>query len=203
MRYLPLVSVLCAALISGCGGSGSGSDTTPNRNNGGGNNNVNYDGPAPRNADVSAFKIYIWNNLVSEQRCGACHRDQQPAFLQTGDINQAYSAANPLINLNQPASSQMVQKVAGGHNCWESDPQFCADQISTWISAWAGESLGLGGGTTELEEPPIKDPGNSKNFPQDPSLFQTHVYPLLDDHCSDCHQSDANTPQGPYLPRMT
>ena len=148
MRYLPLVSVLCAALISGCGGSGSGSDTTPNRNNGGGNNNVNYDGPAPRNADVSAFKIYIWNNLVSEQRCGACHRDQQPAFLQTGDINQAYSAANPLINLNQPASSQMVQKVAGGHNCWESDPQFCADQISTWISAWAGESLGLGGGTT-------------------------------------------------------
>ena len=199
MRYLPLVSALLAALISGCGGSSSGSDTTPNVNNAGGNNNVNYDGPAPRNADVSAFKIYIWNNMVSEQRCGACHRDQQPAFLQTGDINQAYAAANPLIDLNQPASSQMVQKVAGGHNCWESDSQFCADQISTWISAWAGESLGLGGGTTELEEPPIKDPGNSKNFPQDPSLFQTHVYPLLDDHCSDCHQSDANTPQGPYL----
>ena len=59
--------------------------------------------------------------------------------------------------------------------------------------------LGLGGGTTELEAPEHKDPGNSKNFPQDPSLFQTHVYPLLDEHCSDCHQSDANTPQGPYL----
>ena len=118
MRYLPLVSALLAALISGCGGSSSGSDTTPNVNNAAGNNNVNYDGPAPRNADVSAFKIYIWNNMVSEQRCGACHRDQQPAFLQTSDINQAYAAANPLINLNQPASSQMVQKVAGGHNCW-------------------------------------------------------------------------------------
>lgn len=198
MRYFVITSALLAALLTGCGGSGSGADTQSNPNTGG-EGNVNYNGPAPRNADVSAFKIYIWNNLVDEQRCGACHRDQTPAFVQTGDINQAYAAANPLINLNQPAASQMVQKVAGGHNCWESDPQFCADQISTWISAWAGESIGLGGGTTELEEPPIKDPGNSKNFPADPTLFQTHVYPLLDDYCSDCHQSDASTPQAPYI----
>ncbi|WP_231883973.1 hypothetical protein, partial [Alcanivorax sp. HI0044] len=60
-----------------------------------GDSGVNYTGPAPRNADTSAFKIYIWNNLVSEQRCGACHRNQQPAFVQTGDINAAYAAANP------------------------------------------------------------------------------------------------------------
>ena len=198
MRYPVLATTLLAALLTGCGGSGSGADTQPNPNTGS-DSGVSYNGPAPRNADVSAFKIYIWNNLVDAQRCGACHRNQPPAFVQTGDINQAYAAANPLINLNQPAASQMVQKVAGGHNCWESDPQFCADQISTWISAWAGESIGLGGGTTDLEEPPIKDPGNSKNFPADPTLFQTHVYPLLDDYCSDCHQSDASTPQAPYI----
>ena len=198
MRYPVVISALLATFLTGCGGSGSGADTQNNPNTGG-EGNVNYNGPAPRNADVSAFKIYIWNNLVDEQRCGACHRNQPTAFVQTGDINLAYAAANPLINLNQPAASQMVQKVAGGHNCWESDPQFCADQISTWISAWAGESIGLGGGTTELEEPPIKDPGNSKNFPADPTLFQTHVYPLLDDYCSDCHQSDASTPQAPYI----
>ena len=71
----------------------------------------------------------------------------------------------------------MVQKVAGGHNCWEADPQVCADQISTWISAWAGETLGLGGGTTELDQPPLYDPGDSKNFPVDSGLFETTVYP--------------------------
>ena len=198
MRIKLLISTLSLALLAGCGGSSSGAGTENNPPPSGGDQ-TNYQGPAPRNSDVSAFKIYIWNNLVSEQRCGACHRSQQPGFVQTGDINAAYAAANPLINLNQPSASQMVQKVAGGHNCWESNPQVCADQISTWISAWAGESLGLGGGTTEITPPPIKDPGNSKNFPSDPSLFQTHVYPLLDDYCSDCHQSDASTPQSPYI----
>ena len=201
MRHWILTAAALGALslLSACGGSGSGAATQPNVNTGGNNDNVNYTGPAPRSSDVSAFKIYIWNNLVDEQRCGACHRDQQPAFVQTGDINAAYAAANPLINLNQPSASRMVQKVAGGHNCWENDPQYCADQISTWISAWAGQSLGLGGGTTELNTPPIKEPGNSKNFPADASLFETTVYPLLNDYCSECHQSDAGTPQGPYL----
>lgn len=129
MRHWILTAVALGALsmLSACGGSGSGASTEANTNTGSNNNNVNYSGPAPRSADVSAFKIYIWNNLVEEQRCGACHRDQQPAFVQTGDINSAYAAANPLINLNQPSASRMVQKVAGGHNCWESDPQFCAD----------------------------------------------------------------------------
>ena len=198
-RAAALLASLLIALLSGCGGSGSGADTQPNVDTGNGDSGVNYNGPAPRNADTSAFKIYIWNNLVSEQRCGACHRNQQPAFVQTGDINAAYAAANPLINLNQPATSRMVQKVAGGHNCWEADPQVCADQISTWISAWAGETLGLGGGTTELDEPPRYDPGDSKNFPVDSGLFETTVYPLLEPHCSECHQSDAATPQAPYL----
>ncbi len=199
MRSGLLISTFCLALLAGCGGSGSGATTQTNPPPPEGGGQTSYQGPAPRNSDVSAFKIYIWNNLVDQQRCGACHRTQQPAFVQTGDINAAYAAANPLINLNQPAASRLVQKVAGGHNCWENDAQVCADLISTWISAWAGESLGLGGGTTELSEPPIKDPGNSKNFPADPSLFQTHVYPLLDDYCSDCHQSDASTPQSPYI----
>ena len=198
-RSTTLFTGLLVALLSGCGGSGSGADTQPNVDTGGNGSSVNYNGPAPRNADISAFKIYIWNNLVSEQRCGACHRNQQPAFVQTGNINDAYAAANPLINLNQPAASRMVQKVAGGHNCWEADPQVCADQISTWISAWAGETLGLGGGTTELDQPPLYDPGDSKNFPVDSGLFETTVYPLLEPHCSECHQSDAATPQAPYL----
>ncbi|KZZ22362.1 hypothetical protein A3754_20335 [Alcanivorax sp. HI0083] len=198
-RAAALLASLLITLLSGCGGSGSGADTQPNVDTGTGDSGVNYTGPAPRNADTSAFKIYIWNNLVSEQRCGACHRNQQPAFVQTGDINAAYAAANPLINLNQPATSRMVQKVAGGHNCWEADPQVCADQISTWISAWAGETLGLGGGTTELDPPPLYDPGDSKNFPVDSGLFETTVYPLLEPHCSECHRSDAATPQAPYL----
>ncbi|MEQ3636630.1 LamG domain-containing protein [Alcanivorax sp.] len=198
-RIPALLAGLLFTLLSGCGGSGSGADTHSNVDTSDSDSGVNYTGPAPRNADTSAFKIYIWNNLVSEQRCGACHRNQQPDFVQTGDINAAYAAANPLINLNQPAASRMVQKVAGNHNCWEADPQICADQISTWISAWAGETVGLGGGTTELNTPPLYDPGDSKNFPVDSGLFETTVYPLLEPHCSECHQSDATTAQAPYL----
>ncbi|EKF75836.1 hypothetical protein A11A3_00040 [Alcanivorax hongdengensis A-11-3] len=193
------IPALFALALTGCGGSDSGAATVSNRPDNNGDQAVTYSGPAPKTNDVSAFKINLWNNLVSEQRCGGCHRQQTPAFVQTGDINDAYSAANPLVDLERPTASRMVQKVAGGHNCWETDPQVCADLISTWISAWAGQSLSGGGGTTELQTPPIKDAGSSKNFPADPSLFESTVYPVLDAFCSDCHQRDADTPQSPYF----
>ena len=140
MRSGLLISTLLLFLLAGCGGSDSGASTRSNPPPPEGSGQTSYQGPAPRNSDISAFKIYIWNNLVDEQRCGGCHKNQQPDFVQTGDINAAYAAANPLINLNQPAASRMVQKVAGGHNCWETDAQVCADLISTWISAWSRNS---------------------------------------------------------------
>ena len=85
-RAAALLASLLITLLSGCGGSGSGADTQPHVDTGNGDSGVNYNGPAPRNADTSAFKIYIWNNLVREQRCGSCHRNQQPAFGQHGEI---------------------------------------------------------------------------------------------------------------------
>ena len=44
-----------------------------------------------------------------------------------------------------PIPRLMVQKVAGGHNCWLSSPQACADILTTWISNWAGGGSGSAG----------------------------------------------------------
>ena len=87
-----------------------------------------YTGPPPANADVQAFKINLWNNIRPTNRCGGCHHEggQSPQFARTDDVNLAYQAALPLVNLTQPDQSTMVQKVGGGHNCWLADPSACA-----------------------------------------------------------------------------
>src|SRR5690606_37193085 len=38
-----------------------------------------------------------------------------------------------------------------------------------------------------------------KSFPSDVSLFQTHVYPELLDHCSTCHTAGSATAQSPFF----
>ena len=61
-------------------------------------------------------------------RCGGCHHEggQSPMFARTDDVNLAYQAASPLVNLTNPSSRRMVLKVGGGHNCWVADPSACA-----------------------------------------------------------------------------
>src|SRR5690606_20159258 len=50
-----------------------------------------------------------------------------------------------------------------------------------------------------LEPPPIRDPGQSKSFPSDVSLFRQHVLPVLLDHCSACHSASSTTRQSPFF----
>ena len=35
----------------------------------------NYSGPPPATADVQAFKLALWDNLVPNNRCGSCHNE--------------------------------------------------------------------------------------------------------------------------------
>jgi hypothetical protein len=149
---------------------------------------------------VQAFKINVWDNLKATNRCGQCHvaGGQSPEFVRQDDINLAYSAANTVVNLSSPQDSRMVTKVGGGHNCWLASDDACADILTTWISNWAGSSA-AGGGGVELEAPPIKDAGASKAFPDDPTLFSTTVYPLLEEYCSRCHAPAAASAQSPYF----
>jgi hypothetical protein len=121
-------------------------------------------------------------------------------FARRDDINLAYAAANGVVTLMSPEDSLMVSKVAGGHNCWLASDAACADILSTWIRNWAGGTANTAARKIELEPPVQRDPGQSKNFPADQGLlFSQTVYPLLEQHCSDCHASNTAVKQQPFF----
>ena len=198
VRYIGAASI-AILLLASCGG---GSDTIveptplppPVQQP-----TLNYTGPAPATTDVQNFKLALWDNVAKPDRCGACHiQDQQsPPFARFDDINLAYTEVNRLINTSRIADSALVTKVAGGHNCWLSDPSACADILSTWIGNWVStEQVAT---SIELNAPVVKIPAANKNFPADSGLFASNVYPVLLAHCVDCHQSSAAIPISPFL----
>ncbi len=160
---------------------------------------VNYTGPAPATTDVQDFKLALWDNIAKPDKCGACHvqEQQSPPFARFDDINMAYAEVNGLINASRISESVLVTKVAGGHNCWLSDASACADILTTWIGNWVStEEVAT---SIELNAPVVKIPGANKNFPADPGLFDSNVYPVLRENCADCHQSTAAIPISPYI----
>jgi hypothetical protein len=191
-----------ALVLSACSGSG-GADVeeipgTPNNGP-----TANYNGPAPTTPDVQEFKINLWDNIQANNRCGTCHSDaggQAPMFARRDDINLAYAAANGVVILSSPKDSTMVGKVGAGHNCWLASNAACGDILTTWITNWAGSTASTAARKIELEPPVLRDPGQSKNFPIDQGLlFSTTVYPVLEQHCSECHASDTALKQQPFF----
>lgn len=184
-----LLSVLA---LTGCK---TGDSTEPLPNTGAPANDGNYSGPPPATDDVQNFKRTVWDNLVSTDRCGGCHSTggQSPMFVHEGDINVAYAQANTVVNLTDPGQSLMVTKVAGGHNCWLSSDQACADTITSYIEDWSGNSAGSVK-RIELKAPAIKEPGATLSFPEESSGFSTTVYPVLATYCSSCHIEGIQTP---------
>src|SRR3984957_6372485 len=193
---LPVLLVPLALLeLAACSG---GAPTTPLANTSGAAASI-YTGPAPASADVEAFKVNLWQNIITPSRCGGCHKagGQSPEFARSDDVNQAYAAALTVVNLTQPDQSTMVVKVAGGHNCWLASPQACADILTTWIENWAGGGSGGASGATKIQltPPGHQAVGPTKQFPADPTLFSSTVYPLLSMFCSRCHSPNATAPQ--------
>lgn len=199
-----VVRVLALAVsvgLAACsGGSGEKVERSPDYNRGDDGNAIQYSGPAPSTADVLNFKSAVWDNLTSNERCGSCHVEGEtsPSFVRRDDINLAYAAANSIVDLTIPANSRVVQKVAGGHNCWSSDPQVCAEIITNYIEAWASAS-GAASNVIVLTPPPVISVADSKSFPVDSALFATTVHPLLTQYCASCHSQDAAQQQQPYI----
>jgi len=189
--------VATAVLISACSG---GAETTVNPVTSV-PDATNYNGPAPATADVQAFKLNVWDNVQAEAGCGDCHgtNGQVPTFARTDDINLAYEDSNPLASLSTPGDSRLVTKVGGGHNCWLSNDAVCADLMETWVTGWAGELVAGGGRTIDLAPPVPREPGSSRNFPVDPTLFATTVHPILTQYCAGCHTSSSANAQSPYF----
>ena len=196
---LIIIASLTSAGLAACGGGAQTTDnpitsiTPPST----------YNGPPPATADVQAFKLNVWDNIQASNRCGGCHVvdvGQNPMFARNDDINIAYEAANTVANLSLPSDSRLVSKVAGGHHCWLTDDNACADIMTTWIEGWAGEAAS-GGREIVLVAPPENDPGSSKSFANATvANFEALVYnPILTTYCAGCHASQAPTSQQPYF----
>ena len=194
-----LAVLMCVAVLSACGG-GAETSSNPQTSNGGSVGSSSYNGPVAQTTDIREFQINVWEPLRAANRCGACHVPgiQSPTFVQQDDVNLAYAEATPLVDLDAPASSRLVTKVAGGHNCWLTSDAACATIIQNYIEAWAN---GVSGGQREIQltAPVIKDPGATKNFPVTSSDFATTVWPLLTANCAGCHVDSSATAQSPFF----
>src|SRR5262245_21214922 len=165
------LAVAGLALLAGCSG---GAPTVKTPVTTGPVAAAAYNGPPPATADVQAFKINLWDNLQSEDRCGAGHKpSQSPRFVRSDDIHIACKEANTVVDLANPGLSRMVAKVRGGHHCWLADNNACGDTLTTWITNWASVTGGGTGKQIQLIAPVLKDAGASRQFPSDPSAFST------------------------------
>ena len=150
---------------------------------------------------MTAFQINLWQNIRVSNRCGGCHHEggQSPMFARSDDVNLAYQAALPLVDLTNPSQSTFVLKVGGGHNCWVADPNACAQTLLTWINNW------LGGGSASatsitLVAPPVQSVGNTKTFPDDGgALYGSTIYQITSVKCNGCHTPTSATAQAPYF----
>jgi Concanavalin A-like lectin/glucanases superfamily len=171
---------------------------------------ASYTGPAPATADVQSFRINLWENIKDNNRCGACHNatGQTPRFARNDDVNLAFADANTVVNLTQPDQSRMVVKVGGGHNCWLSSNQACADIMTTWIKNWAGSAAG-GGTQIQLQAPVDINVGSSRSFPvassdvgTNGSSFESTIWALVrgQGNCVRCHSpTGVNAQQSPFF----
>jgi len=199
-----IVPVLAGLMLAACGG-GAATTANPVSQAPGNGNNAAYTGPAARDANVLKFQQEFWTNAKTTDRCGNCHNEtvgQLPMFVRNDDVNRAYDAAVTVVDQGQPSASRVVEKVSSRterHHCWVEDPGVCGSILTTWIENWVGPAAG-GGRQIVLMPPPSQNPADSKNFPADPTAFQTQVYtPILEQYCQDCHSSESATAQQPYF----
>ncbi|WP_299079846.1 LamG domain-containing protein [uncultured Paraglaciecola sp.] len=193
-----LILMLMITVLTACGGNSVEVTQTPAPAPGG-NTPVTYSGPVAATTDVTQFKLELWDNISSVERCGACHiqDNQTPSFARNDDINLAYDAAVQLVDLASPEDSTLVSKVTGGHNCWLTSDAACGDIMTTWITKWAATEAAVE--DIQLEAPLVKTPGANKNFPADTQIFANGLYPLLETYCANCHTNSATIPISPYF----
>lgn len=196
-----VVWLALALALVGCGG-GASTETNPVTSPSNTVNASTYSGPNAQTEDIRAFQVNVWERLRDSGRCGACHVEggQSPMFVRQDDVNLAYMEANPLIDLDSPASSRLVTKVAEGHNCWLPSVAACATAITAYIEDWA-EGASNAGRQIQLVAPVEYDPGATLSLPGDANLttFSTTVWPLLTANCNGCHTDSSPTPQQPYF----
>lgn len=207
---LTLVIILAQAcsIDSGGGGSERQVDTTST----GGSSGFVYEGPAPATDEIQNFKVAFYDPLVDSNRCGECHTPGGTGtvtFVDQGNVNQAWQQARTVVNLDDPAASEVVSRVANGHNCWLAANQAatCATTITGYIERWAEAGVDTTA-TVQLSPRRAYSPGATRVLPatHDDVLAlgldltaSDQLLDLLSQYCADCHSDTAVIPQAPFF----
>ncbi|MCP4765969.1 MAG: LamG domain-containing protein [Gammaproteobacteria bacterium] len=210
-----LALLIFAGLLTACGGS-SGTEDNPNLKSA----DDSYTGPPASTADTRSFQLNFWEYMRKDNRCGQCHGDSQsPTFVNSTDVNKAYSEAIKYVNLQNPQDSRIVIKVSDkktdGHHCWLTSLDACAATLEQMISNWANDSNITSARLIQLKAPDHELPGEAKSFPPNATTpgingrsFEDTVYPLLigtipviaNNNCQNCHQETGPPlPQAPFF----
>ncbi len=96
--------------------------------------------PANATAGAALYQSTIYT--VTSQWCARCHSSAasvpQAPFFADPDINVAYAAAQPKIDLDAPAQSRFVQRlVPESHNCWSdcaTDAGIMLTQVQAFVN---------------------------------------------------------------------
>ena len=218
MRYTTIARLpgllLCLLLLQACsGGSGGGaSEREVDISADTGSAAFVYNGPAPSSDEIQNFKVAFYDPLVDDNRCGECHtpgKSGTPPFVDQDNVNQAWQHARTVVNLDDPASSPVVQRVANGHNCWLAPDQgdTCATTITGYIERWAAAEQDSVA-TVQLSPRRPYAPGGTRVLPPlDDDVLglgldlgaSGELLELLQRYCSDCHSDTAVIPQVPYF----
>jgi len=89
-----------------------------------------------------SFETIVWQPYL-RQHCSSCHAtDAAPAQMQQpfhSDVNVevAFDAAKPKIDLANPQNSQLVTRLRSSHNCWTNDCQSDAQEMEDAIRDYA------------------------------------------------------------------
>lgn len=206
---LPALAIIMALLQACSGGSGGGAS---DRETGTGTptpTSFVYSGPVPVNAEIQNFKSSFYDNAVI--RCGSCHTRGgvgTTAFVDNDDVNFAWAEAKKVANLLDPSASEVVARVASGHNCWLSSNASCATSMTGYVERWAQGASKSATTVTLLPRAPQALAGLqiipasyseavaqvSFDLTADPELMA-----LLKTNCSACHSGSSATPQSPYF----
>jgi len=199
-RMTGLLALAASFALAACGGGGAATTPNPAANNTTSTVDA-YTGPAPATADIQAFDVNFWSNVRAQNRCGQCHNATSPAqmpnFARSDNVNLAYVQANTVVNLASPATSLVVTKVSGGHNCWLADNTACGQILTTWISNWAGATGAASATQVQLTAPAVVTVGQSLTLPADPTDYENTIYTITSVYCSNCHSPNASAPQSP------
>ena len=174
-----------------------------------------YNGPPARTGDISDFQTYFYDYFKEPGRCGQCHSsNDEPYFVDTSDVNAAYSAAIAFVDMEDTASSRFVQRVGAveDHNCWLGSNAECEAKMIERIDLWKDANTASSRAIV-LTAPPIREPGAAKSFPalatdNSPASFAETVHPILTgaepgipgNNCQGCHEETASPlPIAPFF----